>query len=133
MFVLMVAELSHILSTPPSAPTQRSQFGNRIFCRCGQTGRRFLCSVVPFEAVEEFRSALAFLAEPIGDGRFIVWAAATIDSTGKLHAEDQSWPTDLPNGSVAFVHFLTENESEREELVNNLFGPAMLPELSLAA
>ena len=88
-------------------------------------------SAVPYEALTDFRSALAILAEPTADGRFVPWAAAVIDSAGRLHAEDGAWPAMSPRGSVAFVHFLTEGLGA--ESAEDLFADTGPAELNLAA
>jgi len=133
MFVLMVAELSPVLSDTPPALARRSRLGNRFQYWCGHLGNRYLFSAVPFATLGDFRSAVVLLAEPAADGHFIAWAAAIIDSTGQLRAENQSWPTNSPTGSLAFVHFLAETESERHGLIKDLFPRTVEPAFSLAA
>jgi hypothetical protein len=122
----MVAELLPFLSDAMPGLARRAKLGDHPVPTAPH-----LFSPMPFEALADFRSALAILAEPTGDGRFVPWAAAVIDSAGRLHAEDGSWPSTAPLGSVAFVHFLDDAESETGALVDEFAaGP---PALNLAA
>ena len=129
----MVAELSPLLSDTTPSLARRAKLGDRFRYWSGQSGRRYLFSAVPFEALADFRSAVAILAEAATDGRFIAWAVGVIDSAGRLEADDGSWPAIAPRGSVAFVHFLAETDRERQELFDDLFVAAAPPALSLAA
>ena len=133
MFVLMVAELPPALSEAPPELSRRARLGNRFQYWCGHSGTRYLFSAVPFETLADFRSAVAMLAEPTADGRFVAWTVAIIDSAGRLHAKDGSWPLISSAGSIAFVHFLAESDRERQLLVDELFPPALSPTFSLAA
>lgn len=133
MFVLMVAELPPALSEVTPELSRRARLGNRFQYWCGQSGMRYLFSAVPFDTLADFRSAVAILAEPTADGRFVAWAAAIIDSDGRLHATNNSWPEMPPTGSIAFVHFLAESDSERQLLIDEIFPPALSPTFSLAA
>lgn len=121
----MVAELSPFLSDAMPGLARRAKLGDRS---ASPTAPQ-LFSPVPFEALADFRSALAILAEPVGDGRFVPWAAAVIDSAGRLRSEDGGWPSTAPRGSIAFVHFLAEAEADDLELL----AEAVPAELSLAA
>lgn len=134
MFVLMVAELSSpILSDAPPALIRRAQLGSHFQFRCSRSDKSFLFSPVPFDSLGDFRSAIVLIAEPAGDGDFIAWAAAIIDSTGQLCAEDRSWPSVSPPGSLAFVHFLAETDHDHHDLIKELVPHAVTPEFSLAA
>jgi hypothetical protein len=123
----MVAELSPFLSDATPGLARRAKLGDR--CPAPTVPRMF--SPVPFEALADFRSALAILAEPAGAGRFIPWAVAVIDSAGRLRAEDGSWPSTAPKGSVAFVHFLSD--ADDREMAEDLIGAAVPAEFNLAA
>jgi hypothetical protein len=122
----MVAELSPFLSDATPGLARRAKLGDHPR---GQP----VFSPVPFEALSDFRSALAILAEPAGEGRFIPWATAVIDAAGRLRPTDRSWPTAAPRGSVAFVHFLVESDEIDQESMEDLLAEAVPVELSLAA
>jgi hypothetical protein len=122
----MVAELSPFLSDSPPGLARRAKLGDHPR---GQP----IFSPVPFEALPDFRSALAILAEPAGNGRFIPWATAVIDAAGRLRPTDRSWPAAAPQGSVAFIHFLAESDAMDEALMEDLLAEAIPVELSLAA
>jgi hypothetical protein len=122
----MVAELSPFLSDATPGLARRAKLGDRFPAPTASQ----LFSPVPFEALADFRSALAVLAEPTADGRFVPWAVAVIDSAGRLHAEDGSWPTVAPRGSAAFVHFLADADNETAA---GLFELPQLAEFNLAA
>jgi hypothetical protein len=129
----MVAELIPTLSDTPPELARRTRLGDRFHYWRGRSGARYLFSAVPFDTLTDFRSAVAMLAEPTSDGRFIAWAVADIDSAGRLRDEDGSWPASVPHGSIAFVHFLAGTSGERQDLIGDLFTPAPAPALSLAA
>jgi hypothetical protein len=46
---------------------------------------------------------------------------------------DSSWPQGVPYGSIAFVHFLAETESEQRALLDDVFAPAEPAEPAEAA
>jgi hypothetical protein len=129
----MVAELSPSLSDAAPGLARRAKLGNRFHYWRGRSGERYLFSAVPFETLADFRSAVAMLAEPTGDGRFLAWTVADIDSAGRLRAADGAWPRSMPRGTIAFVHFLAGTADERQDLIDDLFEPAPAPALSLAA
>jgi hypothetical protein len=122
----MVAELSPFLSDATPGLARRAKLGDHPR---GQA----VFSPVPFEALSDFRSALAILAEPAGDGRFIPWATAVIDAAGRLKPTDRSWPAAVPQGSVAFVHFLVESDEIDQESMEDLLAETVPVEFSLAA
>ncbi len=122
----MVAELSPFLSDSPPGLARRAKLGDHPR---GQP----IFSPVPFEALTDFRSALAILAEPAGNGRFIPWATAVIDAAGRLRPTDRSWPAAAPRGSVAFIHFLADSDAMDEAMMEDLLVDAIPVELSLAA
>lgn len=129
----MVAELSPILSDTTPGLARRARLGDRFQYWRGRSGTRYVFSAVPFNALADFRSALAILAEPTRDGRFMAWTAADIDSAGWLHPHDSAWPDEAPPGSIAFVHFLAESDGERDEAITDLMGYEPAPEFNLAA
>jgi hypothetical protein len=131
----MVAELLPILSDASPGLARRAKLGDRFRYWRGRSGDRYLFSAVPFDTLADYRSAVAILAEPTADGSFLAWAAALIDASGRLNA-DSSWPESVPYGSIAFVHFLAETESERHALLDDVFAPPEADEadeFSLAA
>jgi hypothetical protein len=132
MFVLMVAELHPVLSDATPGLARRAKLGDRFRYWRGRSGTRYLFSAVPFETLADYRSAVAILAEPTADGSFLAWTAALIDASGRLDA-DTSWPEGVPYGSIAFVHFLTETESEQRALLGDVFTPAEPAEPAEAA
>lgn len=122
----MVAELSPFLSDATPGLARRAKLGDH-------PRRQAVFSPVPFEALSDFRSALAILAEPAGEGRFIPWATAVIDAAGRLRPTDRSWPAAAPQGSVAFVHFLVESDEIDQASMEDLLVEAVPVEFSLAA
>ena len=131
----MVAELLPILSDATSGLARRAKLGDRFRYWRGRSGAPYLFSAVPFDTLADYRSAVAILAEPTADGSFLAWTAALIDASGRLNA-DSSWPEGVPYGSIAFVHFLAETESEQHALLDDVFAPAepaVAAEFSLAA
>lgn len=130
----MVAEPLPLLSDAVPVLARRAGLDNRFSYWQGQSGQRYLFSAVPFDALADFRSSVAILAEPTNDGRFIAWSAATIDKAGYLHLLDDAWPVGAAAGTLAFVHFLAETDADRQSLVDDLFPAAqVVPEFSLAA
>jgi len=132
MFVLMVAELLPVLSDAAPGLARRAEFGDRFRYWRGRSQRRYLFSMVPFEALADFRRAAAIVAEPVSGG-FLAWSAAIIDSAGRLEPLDAAWPASAPAGSVVFVHFLADNDAELEALLGDLFASQPAAELRLAA
>jgi len=129
----MVAELLPILSDAATGLSRRAELGDRFRFWRGRSGARYLFSVVPFEALADFRGVAAIVAEPTADGAFLAWSAAIIDSTGRLNTLDAAWPDRTPTGSIVFVHFLAENEAELEALLGDLFPSQPKEEFKLAA
>jgi hypothetical protein len=132
MFVLMVAELLPILSDAAPGLARRAELGDRFRYWRGRSRRRYLFSMVPFETLADFRRAAAIVAEP-AKGGFLAWSAAIIDSSGHLEALDAAWPASAPAGSVVFVHFLAESDTELKAMLGDLFAPQPAAELRLAA
>jgi hypothetical protein len=128
----MVAELQPILSDAAPDSNPRAEFGNRFQLRSGTTGSLNAFSAVPFCALADFRNVVTILAEPTADGRFIAWSAAIIDADGHLEAGSE-WPMYEPPGSIAFVHFLSEDDTDLEALLGDLAPVQSTPEFKLAA
>lgn len=128
----MVAELLPILSDAAPDSNPLAKLGNRFHFWSGTSGSPNVFSAIPFSALADFRSVVAILAEPTADGRFLAWSAAIIDAAGHLEG-DSGWPMYEPQGSIAFVHFLTENDTDLDALLGDLSPVQSNPEFRLAA
>lgn len=124
---------SLLLSELPSAPARRVGMEGRFVGWRGASGKRHLFSAVPADTLRDYRSAVALLAEPTRDGRFLAWAVAEIDAAGRIHSPDGGWPASLPFGAVVFVHFLSETKRERMALIEDVFGLPAEAGFALAA
>lgn len=128
----MTAELLPILSDAAPVSGPRAKLSNRFQFWSGTAGSSNVFSAVPFSALACFRSVIAILAEPTADGRFLPWSAATIDAAGNLEG-DSGWPMNEPPGSITFVHFLTENDTDLKALLGDPSPVQSKPEFKLAA
>src|SRR5258708_4069122 len=66
----MVGALA-ILSDDPPEPARNAGFGDRFRYWRGASGRRYLFSLVPADALPDFRSVVVMVAEHLADGRLI--------------------------------------------------------------
>ena len=133
-FVLMNSH--QLLSDAANGPARRSGLGHRFVHWRGSSGIRHLFSAVPFDTLQDYRSAVAVLAERTSDGLFLAWTAAEIDASGRIHPLDDSWPSWPPASVFAFVHFLTEDADTRRAMIKDIFGVIPMREetqLALAA
>jgi hypothetical protein len=127
----MVVVAPPLLSDRPPALPQKAGLGGRFHYFRGRSGRRYLFSVVPVEALGDFRDVVAILAAPAGDQRLAASAIVTLDACGRASAGDGPWPPTLPHGTVCLVHLLATGERERAALVADL-APMAAP-MRLAA
>jgi hypothetical protein len=129
----MITEPFPLLSDPASALSRRANLDDRFRYWRGCSGARYLFSVVPWEALADFRRAAVILAEPKADGGFLAWTGAIIMSSGRIDRLNESWPSSPPVGSIAFVHFLADSDTELRGLLEDLFPSQPAGELKLAA
>jgi hypothetical protein len=112
IFVLMNGELS-LLSEDAPKPARRAGYGYRFRYWRGASGRRYLFSVVPVEALADFRAVVVMFAEPAANGRMRGRALFTIGPEG-THTLPRK-----PDDKV-LVHFLASTETERQRVVDDL-------------
>jgi hypothetical protein len=122
MFVLMVAALSPLLSDDPPDLVRRAKLGDRFHYWRGRSGRRYLFSAVDDDALSDFRSAVALIAEPAPDGRLVATAIALLDGAGRVLNGEMPWPRALPPDTVLLVHLLAQTDAERWDVVADLSG-----------
>ncbi len=125
----MVAVVPPLLSDHPPELPQKAGLGDRFHYFRGRSGRRYLFSVVPDEALADFRNAVAILAEPVGRGRLSARTIVALDACGRPALGDGPWPPLLPPGTLGLVHLLAASERDRSGIVADL---AAMP-LRLAA
>ena len=118
----MMADLA-ILSGETPRPARQAGLQHRFRYWRGASGKRYLFSVVPAEALADFRAVVVMQAEPMADGRLICRSVCAVESNADMVA--------LPRGMVALVHFLAPTELERRRIVNDLSYSR--PTLRLAA
>lgn len=127
----MVVVAPPLLSDRPPELPQKAGLGGRFHYFRGRSGRRYLFSVVPDEALGDFRHVVAILAVPAASQRLAATAIVTLDACGRPSAGDGPWPPALPHGAVCLVHLLATTERDRESLVADL-APVAAP-MRLAA
>lgn len=118
----MVAALSPLLSDDPPDLVRRAKLGDRFHYWRGHSGRRYLFSAVSAEALSDFRSVVALIAEPRPNGRLAATAIAILDGAGRVLCGETPWPRTMPPDAVLLVHFLAQTDAERRDLVADLSG-----------
>ncbi len=111
----MMTNLS-LLSEDAPPLARDAGFGYRFRYWRGASGRRYLFSAVPSEALADFRSVVVIYAEPVAEGRLRARALFIIAANGQA---DGAMPKRVP-GDKAFVHFLAPSDAERAGLVDDL-------------
>ena len=111
----MVTNLS-LLSENAPEPARHAGYGYRFRYWRGASGRRYLFSAVPSEALADFRSVVVIHAEPVAEGRLRARALFIVGADGQT---DVPMPKRVP-GDKVFVHFLAATEAERAQLVEDL-------------
>ena len=124
MFVLMVAVLPPLLSDQPPEVPQRVGLGDRFHYFRGSSGRRYLFSTVPRDALADFRSAVVIVARPAGNGRLAAHWITVLDVFGRPSAGDWRWPPVTGSDAVVLVHLLSADERGRLDPVADLSAPA---------
>jgi hypothetical protein len=125
MFVLMVAVLPPLLSDHPPELPQRAGLGDRFHYFRGLSGRRYLFSTVPREALADFSSAVAMLAAPAGRGRLAARAIVALDGKGRPAYGDGNWPPLMAPGTICLVHLLATSDQDRAAILDDLAGMPM--------
>ncbi len=117
----MVAVVPPLLSDRPPEIPQKAGLGDRFHYFRGRSGRRYLFTVVADEALEDFRSVVAMLAEPAPAGRLAARAVATLDAFGRIgQTPDLAWPPAQGRRTLCLVHLLAASEAERRAVVADL-------------
>jgi hypothetical protein len=116
MFVLMIARRPlALVSDHPPTPARAAGLDRFSYWR-GASGRRYLFSVVPTEALADFRSVVAIFAEAGADGRFLGRVLFGIDAAGSAEAKR---PEPRP-GHHVLVHFMALTDADRRRLIDDL-------------
>ena len=80
----MVAVVPPLLSDRPPEIPQKAGLGDRFHYFRGRSGRRYLFTAVSGEALADFRSVVAILAEPAPSGGLAAHAVVTVDARGRI-------------------------------------------------
>src|SRR4051794_22793584 len=94
-------------SDDPPEPALDAGYGDRIRYWRGASGRRYLFSLVPAEALFDFRSVVVMVAERCADGGLVGRALIDVDEGGC-----RDGPRLVP-GHAPFVHFLAPSREAR--------------------
>ncbi len=116
----MVAVVPPLLSDYPPELPQKAGLGDRFHYFRGRSGRRYLFSAVPEDALADFRSVVAILAEPMGQGRLAARQIVTLDACGRPAVGDGAWPPRLSSRTICLVHLLAASERDRFAVVADL-------------
>ena len=84
-FVLMIGALA-LPSDDPPGPARDAGYGDRFRYWRGASGRRYLFSLVPAEALPDFNSVVVMVAERRADGRLIGRGLIDVGEGGCRHA-----------------------------------------------
>jgi hypothetical protein len=103
-----------LLSDDPPEPALDAGYGDRFRYWRGASGRRYLFSLVPAEALFDFRSVVVMVAERRADSRLIGRALIDVDEGG---CRD---PVRFTPGEAPFVHFLALSREARRRLIEDL-------------
>jgi hypothetical protein len=109
----MIGELA-LPSDDSPEPARDAGYGDQFRYWRGASGRRYLFSLVPNEALADFRFVVVLLAERSADGCLIGRSLADVDAGG--------WPAarGLAEGEMAFVHFLAATSETRLRVIEDL-------------
>ncbi len=113
----MVAVAPPLLSDRPPEIPQKAGLGDRFHYFRGRSGRRYLFTAVAGDALADFRSVVAMLAEPAPDGRLSARAVVTVDALG---CADRGWPPGDGRQTLCLIHLLAQTEAERRAVVADL-------------
>jgi len=112
----MVAGSPHLLYDEKPDFAELAGLGDRFRYWRGISGRRYLFTLVPVEALGDFPHAVGMLAERVADGRLAAREVFDIPAGG---------PAPRPPGNaVALVHLLAVTEAERRSVIDDLRGPS---------
>ena len=122
----MVAVAPPLLSDRPPEIPQKAGFGDRFHYFRGGSGRRYLFTLVSGDALADFRSVVAMLAEPAPSGRLSARTVVTVDGRGRIGpVADLAWPPPADRQTLCLVHLLAASEAERRAVVADLAALAM--------
>lgn len=117
----MVAVAPPLLSDRPPEIPQKAGLGDRFHYFRGRSGRRYLFTVVAGEALADFRSVVAMLAEPTPAGRLSARALVTLDALGCIGpGADPAWPPAEDRKTLYLVHLLAATDTERRAVIADL-------------
>ncbi len=121
----MVAVVPSLLSDRPPEIPQKAGFGDRFHYFRGRSGRRYLFTIVPAEALEDFRNVVAMWAEPAPAGRLSARTLVTLDARGGIGpAADLTRPPAADGRTLCLVHLLAATETERRAVIADLASAA---------
>lgn len=101
-------------SDDPPEPARDAGYGDQFRYWRGASGRRYLFSLVPNEALADFRFVVVMLAERMADGRLIGRSLIEVDGAGWAD------PNRPAAGEIAFVHFLAATREARQKVIEDL-------------
>jgi hypothetical protein len=113
MFVLMIGALA-LLSDDPPEPALDAGYGDRFRYWRGASGRRYLFSLVPADALADFSSVVVMVAERRADGRLIGRALVDVGEAG------YRYPVRFTPSETPFVHFMALSRDARRRLIEDL-------------
>lgn len=117
----MVAVVPPLLSDRPPEIPQKAGLGDRFHYFRGRSGRRYLFTLVSGEALADFRSVVAMLAEPAPCGRLAARAVVMLDALGRSGPPaDRAWPPTADQPTLCLVHLLAATDAERRAVVADL-------------
>ena len=121
----MVAVAPPLLSDRPPEIPQKAGLGDRFHYFRGGSGRRYLFTLVSGDALADFRSVVAMLAEPAPSGRLSAGTVVTVDGRGRIGpVADLAWPP-ADRQALCLVHLLAASEAERRAVVADLAAVAV--------
>lgn len=106
-------------SDDPPEPARDAGYGDQFRYWRGASGQRYLFSLVPNDALADFRFVVVMLAERLADGRLIGRSLIEVDAAGW---SEQNQPA---AGEVAFVHFLAATWEARQKAIEDLAAVAV--------
>src|SRR5690242_1712853 len=106
----MIGRLALLPDDPP-VPVRDAGFGDRFRYWRGVSGRRYLFSLVPADALGDFRSVVVLVAGHLADGRLV---GRTLIDIGDAGCRE---PLRLNPGEKPFVHFLAAAGDARRRVI----------------
>jgi hypothetical protein len=113
-----LGEAGEVAAIPAGKPetTRALGSGNRFHYWRGKSGRRYLFSAVPEEALKDLSSVVVLFADGEPADPRAAWVGE-IDGFGRPRGRALA---ELRERAVAFVHFLARNDAERRAVLDDL-------------